>query len=404
MLHRIAWRNIWRNPRRSAMLISAIAVGTFCFLGATAFMDGMAKQMLANTINLQGGHIQVAPEGFHTNPTPEMRLAADSALMAQMDAMVGLRYAPLVRAAGLASSAERSIGIVLNGIAPEKMAAWNGMDAQVVEGAWFGPVSEGIIMGKALADYLDLRLGEKMVVLLNDVNNELQSGAFRIEGIVETGNSLYDKANVFLPMAALQALTGQGSALTLVTINLDDPDALEPITQELRGMWSGRGAEVLTWRERIPFLVITMQMYDYSVAVLVIILFTAVAFTIINSFLMVILERIHELGIMMANGVRPAQVRRMLFLEAFFVALLGLAAGSVLATPMLWFWSINGLDLSQFSEGLNVIGVQAVIYPYLDPFHIVLGISLIFTIVLLSVSWPAFRASRYQVVEAINHV
>jgi ABC-type antimicrobial peptide transport system permease subunit len=119
---------------------------------------------------------------------------------------------------------------------------------------------------------------------------------------------------------------------------------------------------------------------------------------------MVILERVREIGIMMASGVRPGQVRLMLFTEAVFVALLGIGLGSLIAAGVLGLWATYGLDLSAFAQGLGFFGVSAVVYPYFDWFHIALGFSIIAVMVMLAVLYPALRASRYEVVEAINYV
>ncbi len=124
----------------------------------------------------------------------------------------------------------------------------------------------------------------------------------------------------------------------------------------------------------------------------------------INSFIMVIFERIREIGIMSANGVRPGQVRLMLYLEAVFIVLLGTALGGLLAFGMIAYWSAVGLDLSAFAEGLSSFGASSVIYPYVHWGHITSGFVMIFIMVLLAVLYPAVKASRFEIVEAINYV
>jgi ABC-type lipoprotein release transport system permease subunit len=122
-----------------------------------------------------------------------------------------------------------------------------------------------------------------------------------------------------------------------------------------------------------------------------------------NSFLMVIFERIRELGILLAGGVRPRMIRRMLVREAIFIALLGGVAGIALAAGLLGYWLVRGLDLSAFAEGLGSFGVDSVIYPVLDPVHLGTGFVIILVMVMLAVQYPAWKAGRFEAVEAINH-
>lgn len=145
------------------------------------------------------------------------------------------------------------------------------------------------------------------------------------------------------------------------------------------------------------------EAYDYSALLTAIILFTAVGFILVNSFLMVIFERIKEFGVMLAAGTRPAVIRRMLVLEALMTALIGLVGGLILTALLLGFWFRNGLDLSRFASGLSEYGMDSVVYPVLDASHLLPGIGLILVMVVLAVQYPAWRASRFKPVEAMQH-
>jgi ABC-type lipoprotein release transport system permease subunit len=388
------------------VLVTAIAVGVFCFLGSTAFMDGMARQMIDSTVDLQGGHIQVARVGYQENPTIRTYLDDPAAVEAALREEQGLRYAPRVVASGMANSAEQAAGVMIQGIDAAREPGVTPIASMVVEGAYLTPGGDArdVVIGVGLAEHLNVAVGEKIVLMINDLDNEISAGAYRITGLYRTNSTAFDRSNVYLHLAEAQRLAGYTRQVSAFSVRLDDSAALEPVAQRLRGRIGGEGVTVLTWKERSPFLVVAMQMYDYSVVILVAILFTAVAFTIVNSFLMVILERVREIGIMMASGVRPGQVRLMLFTEAVFVALLGIGLGSLIAAGVLGLWATYGLDLSAFAQGLGFFGVSAVVYPYFDWFHIALGFSIIAVMVMLAVLYPALRASRYEVVEAINYV
>ncbi len=407
ILLKISWRNVWRNPRRSWVLITAIAVGVFSFMGAIAFMDGFVFQMIDSAIDLQGGHIQMAARGYHENPTIRSYVADAPAVEQALDGVPGLHYAPLVTTPGMVNSAEQASGVVISGVDPAREAQVTTVAASLVEGSYLsaeGGANE-VVIGAALAERLKVRLGEKIVLMASDLHNEVSAGAYRIVGLYRTSSTEFDKASVYVHLADARRLVGytaqQASAFSL---RLASGEELVPTLRRLQNRLQDSRLEILTWRDRFPMLVLMVDMYDYANILLVVVLFTAIAFTIINSFLMVIFERIREIGIMAANGVRPRQVRSMLYLEAVFTVLLGVGVGGAVALALIAYWTKVGLDLSSFSEGLGSFGIGAVVYPYLDPQHVGLGLVVIVVMVLLSVLYPAIKASRFEIVEAINYV
>jgi ABC-type lipoprotein release transport system permease subunit len=404
VLNRIAWRNVWRNPRRSAVLVGAVAVGMFAYVGTVSLMDGVAAAMVETNIELQGGHLQVAADGYHGNPRIHARLDGASAVAAALADVPGAAVAPQVTTPAMVSSASRAGGVVVRGVDPAREAAVSDVAGRVVEGAFLAGPGE-VVIGERLAEQLDVRLGERIVLMATDLTNDVNSGAFRVAGLFRTASTDFDRSVVYLALADAQGLVGYGpEEVSAFAVRLAPGTPLEAAAGTARTALAGRGVEVLTWRERSPMLVLAETSYDYSALLLVVILFTGVAFTVANSFLMVILERIHEIGVMLAGGVRPGQVRRMLFLEAFYVVALGAALGLGLAAAMVGYWGARGLDLSAFAEALGAIGLSPVVYPLIDWGRVALALALVVLIVFLAVLYPAWKASRYDPVTAINHV
>jgi ABC-type lipoprotein release transport system permease subunit len=406
VLNRIAWRNVWRNPRRSAVLVGAVAIGMFAYVGAVSLMDGFSAAMIETNIELQGGHIQVAAEGYNDNPRIFARLGDASAMAASLEAVGGATAAPVVATPAMASSAARAAGVIVRGVDPVREQAVSDVAARVVEGAFLQPGELGhVVIGERLAEQLDVQLGERLVLMATDLDNEVNSGAYRVAGLFRTASTDFDRSVVYLGLEDAQRLVGYGpEEVSAFTIRLAPGTPLMVATSEARDALVGRGAEVLTWRDRSPMLVIAETSYDYSALLLVVILFTGVAFTLANSFLMVILERIHEIGVMLAGGVQPRQVRRMLYLEAFYVVAIGAALGLGLASALMAYWGAHGLSLAAFADALGAIGLSPVVYPVLDWGRIGTALVLVLVIVFLAVLYPAVKASRYDPVEAINHV
>ena len=407
ILLKIAWRNIWRNPRRSWVLITAIAVGVFSFLGAVAYIDGFSIQMVDSAINLQGGHIQVSGRGYHENPTIRTYVPDVARVERAVAEVEGIRYASQATTPGMINSAEQASGVVITGVDPGREPMVSSLSESIVEGAYLSPEGDAneVIIGAALAERLNVLLGEKVVLMANDLDNEVSAGAYRVVGLFRTNSSDFDKTNVYLHLDRARELIGYtAEQASAVTLRLDPDLDLVQTAIHLQTTLDASDLETLTWRERSPLLVMMNEMMSLANVFLVVILFTAIAFTLVNSFIMVIFERIREIGIMSANGVRPGQVRLMLYFEAVFIVLLGTAVGGVLAIALISWWSAVGLDLSAFAEGLSSFGAASVIYPYVHWGHILNGFVLIFVMVLLAVLYPAVKASRFETVDAINYV
>ncbi len=402
---KIAWRNLWRNPRRTLVLVITIAVAIFGYLGTTAFIKGFKHQMLASTLDLNGGHIRIAAQGFQDNPVLRSNIRRPQAVYGALDTMPGLVYAPQVIFTGMINSSETAAGVIITGIDAAREKQVSIIDDILVRGSYLSSGAENtILLGEALAQRLDVRIGEKVVLMANDLNNDISSDVFRLTGVFRSTSTEYDKSMVFIPIDRARRFVGFDENISAVSIRLEQDRDLEPTTEAIRAALGEEKLEVLTWKERFPILMILLQSFDAFTYIFIAIVFTAIAFSIINTFLMVIYERIIEFGIMMAIGVLPGRIRRMLLLETVFVTLAGSVAGVALTAIGLGYWMHHGLDLSIIAEGLGKFGIGALVYPVLETGDLIFGLTSIFIIVLLSVLYPAFKAGRFKPVDAINFV
>ncbi len=403
----IAWRNIWRNRRRSWVLVSALAVGTFCFVGGLAYVDGFFHQIIRGAIQLQGGHIQIASRGYDNNPTIASYFDYTKEARNSLDAMDGISHAVRVQAPGMISSAAQSSGTLIVGVEPTLEKQMSDVPQSIIDGIYLPDIATSnlIVLGQALAERLDVLVGERIVLMVNDVNNEISATAYRVAGIFRTSSRAYDIAHVFIDASQARDLVGypNGTA-SLVSVQLASQRDLDASAEALRTQLPSPDLEVRTWKERSPVLVLMSDMMGMANIILVIVLFTAIGFTLINSFTMVIFERIREIGIMAAGGVRPPQIRTMLYMEGVFILMLGTAIGSALATGLIAWWSSVGLDLSRFAEGLASFGAASVVYPYVDWVHLLGGYLMIFLLVGLALLYPSIKASRFKIVDAMTHV
>ena len=402
----IAWRNVWRNPRRTWVLITSIAIGIFGHLSTSAFNRGFLDQMVEAAINLRGGHILIAPKGYHENPQIRLCISDPDRIFSAIEGIPNVQGAPLISLQGMVNSADTSAGVAIQGIEPGLESRISIISQAVSQGEYLRDDENStgdILIGEALAEKLNVRLGEKIVLMVSDIRNEISSAAFRISGFYHVPSADFEKVYVYIRKTAAQKIAGYGDEITGISVRLADKQEVETIADEL-GQKLGDDLEVLSWQERNPLLVISMELFDESTIIVAVIMFIAIAFTIANSFLMVIYERIQEIGIMMANGVLPKRIRRMLYVEAFFVTVLGAALGLAANLILIGYLGATGLNLADFADGLGSFGIGTTVYPQIWAFDIFVGLIGILVVVFLSILYPAIKASRFQVVDAIRFV
>ncbi|NIR48194.1 ABC transporter permease, partial [candidate division KSB1 bacterium] len=210
IIFKIAWRNVWRNPRRSWVLMTSIAVGVLGYLGTTSFSRGFLEQMVEASINLHGGDIMIAAKGYHENPNIRMYMKQPERIADVLKKIDRLDYAPLVSFPGMINSSEKASGVVINGVIPKQEAKITVVPNSITQGRYLdGNNGERqMVLGEELAGHLNVRLGEKVVLMTSDLENNINAGAYRIVGLYRTVSPDFDKAYVYLHQSAAQRLAG----------------------------------------------------------------------------------------------------------------------------------------------------------------------------------------------------
>ena len=289
-----------------------------------------------------------------------------------------------VRGEGLISSPRASAGVRVLGIEPERERNVTRIADSITAGAYLDGVRRRVLLGEELARRLEVEVGDKVVVSVQDLDGELTGEALRVAGLFKTPSRELDRGTVFLHIDAGQALLGLGEAVSeIVGAQLID-------------------AEGRSWEERQPLLVYMIDSFDQMAMILYAAVFIAMAFGIANVLLMTVYERTREIGIMRAIGFGPGRLVATILAEALSVTAAGLALGFVAAVAAVFSLS-DGLDLSSFADGLEYFGVGSRIYPVLRSEDFSMPIGVAFFTAAIASAWPAWRAVRLRPAEAVRH-
>ena len=404
VLTRLAWRYLWRNHRRTIIMVSAIAVGVWAMIFMTAMSRGMVDQMIEDGVSALPGHVQVHHPLFLDDPSVANRIPiGDAELALTFGAMDFKAWASRVKVPAVIASEYETRGVTLLGIDPVAEEAFGYLSYDEIEGRFLENVDDsGIVIGRKLADKLETRVGKRVVLMSQDPDNESADRGFRIVGIFESEVPAYEEGNVFIGKRAAQQMLRIGDTTTEIVFLGDSYRDVEPTYDKVVGSVDGT-LEVSRWSEVATYLGSMLKVMDGFVLIWMIVIFLALSFGLVNTLVMAVFERVREIGLMLALGMKPSNILGQIIIESMLLLSVGLVIGNVLA------WSTiqplrGGIDISVVAEGMEMMGAASVLYPRLYINDMILANVIVLTLGFLASLSPAWRASRYEPVEAITKV
>ena len=405
----LAWRNLWRQARRTLITSSTIAFGLGLALVSVGLGDGAHNQMVRGGIRLGEGHLTVQRRGYLEAPANHVFLEDGTEVLRQVEAAgVPGRVAPRIFLQALISSANNALPGGLLGIDVADDPQVDALRPTLVEGAWLDVGDpRGLLIGRHMAERLKAKLGARIVVMAG-VGGETESQLGRVRGIFSTGIDELDSFQVVASLAfgrrMLPARDGR-QPLTRVAIFLED-DAQTPVWREkLAALPLPAEAQVLTWQEMLPQLVTFIAFDDAGNYIWLLFVLVMVTFGIINTILMSVLERTREFGMLRALGMKPARLLGLVLAETLLLAGVSIVEGWIIGGAGHWYLATYGLDLTSLSpDVLKTAGVMMdpLMKSELSPQRVAMLTGIVFGTTMVSGLYPALRASRVPPVRALQ--
>jgi ABC-type lipoprotein release transport system permease subunit len=400
----LGWRNIWRNPRRTVVILTAVVIGVWCMITLGALMRGMIDQMVRNGIATLTGHIQVHSQGYRNDPVIENSIVdprlVEHALRELLPA--GARWSSRVRVNAVASNARHSGGVVLVGIDPAAEAAVSFIGDAIAQGQYLKAEDKnGIIIGNALADEFETRLGHKLIVMSQGSDREIASRAFRIIGTFRAELEATEKQFVFVTLGATQQMLKLKKGISEVSILLPEYRKADEVAAALQHTLPSEDYEVNTWKELLPLLTAYLAISENFLYLWFLVVFVAMGFGVVNTTLMAVFERMREFGLLKALGMKPRWIVREVLTESCLLLILGMAIGNIFGLLTSFALSGGGIDLSALAAGMEYFGAPRIIYPVISGKDLVMANAVVFILGLLVSCYPAIKAARFTPVEAL---
>ena len=403
-LIKISWRNIWRNKLRSLVVIFSIVFGLLGGIIIIAMSYGLNEERMNNAVDTYLSHIQIHnnlfSEDYNIKHTINNLDIIEKAI--NEDKRV-VSYSKRIVLNGMLSNSNGSYGIQVKGIDPDEEIKVTNTHEKIIEGEYFRSKRDNtILVGKKLADKLNLKLKSKVVITFQDENYELTSLLFRVEGIFRSGNSRYDEMNVFVQNKSIIKNLPGFNGYHEIPILLSDIDLRGEVKKDLIPLSSDNIVE--GWDDISKELAYANEMLSAVLYIFMMIILSGLSFGVINTMLMAILERRKEIGMLMSIGMNRFKIFMMISFETIFLSLIALPFGLITSFLIVEYYSVVGIDLSIVEAGLENFGVGTRLYfkvPDEEYFYVSL---MVFVISIFSSVFPSIRALKINPVEATKTI
>ncbi|MBP8240600.1 MAG: ABC transporter permease [Saprospiraceae bacterium] len=398
----LSWKNLWRHRARSLAIIFSVVLGTWAGAFILSIYYGMAEGRVNIAIEQEVSHLQAHHPNFRDEFEAKWYFT-EGRMDSLLPKMPGLKsYSLRSQAQGMLANASGSNGVQINGVDPEREDATRGFKAMVKTGDYFDPAKRNqVLVGKKLAEKMKLAPGAKVVLTFQDSKQEIVSGAFRVVGLYESPNAPLDERNVYLRRVDLNALLGTPGGVMEAAVLLSGE---EQVAESL-AWWKANcpDLQIEDWRSISPEVALVMSSIDVSSMIILVIILIALAFGIVNTMLMAVLERRREIGMLMAIGMNRLRIFGMIVFETLLLALVGCPVGLAIAWITVEWLGKTGINLSNIAGNvMKDFGFAAVIYPVLPLGKIAQIILLTAGTALLASIFPAWKALRLRPAEAIR--
>ena len=329
LLAALAWRNLWRNSRRTAITFIAIAVGVWSMIVLAALMDAWGASAFDAAIKMLTGHGQIHAAGYLDDPTVEHRFAPpDAKLRLVLESSPADNWATRVRVPAIVQTARETAPVTLVGIDPEAERGLSFIPDAVHEGDYLqGVTGSDVLIGRRLAQRLRTGVGKRVVILSQSAGGDIAEHGFRVVGLFDTEREQDEKAFVFVPRSTAQSMLGIGNEVSEISFVLDDVAKLPGFLARIRSV--APQLQAVSWAQLEPFTQAILDISNGTVALWTLIMFILVALGLVNTLLMAVLERTREFGLLQALGLRPRLLLLQVLLESAFLVGLGVVFGVV---------------------------------------------------------------------------
>lgn len=400
---KLAWRNLWRNKRRTIITAASIFFGVILSSVMSSMQEGSYDSMVENAVNYYSGYIQVMDSDYWENKTINNSIALSSDLKQKIENTQHVTMAfPRIESFALASSEKVSKAVMVMGIVPEEEKHMTRINEKIVTGNYIDSTSNGAMLASDLAEYLNLNVGDTLVMISQGYHGVSAFGLFPVEGVFKHPSPSLNRQLVLLNIKTAEEFYAAYGRASSMVVMVDDNDNTAKATKSLRDSLKDNFS-VMTWDEMQPTLIQQIESDRGSGNIMKGILYMVIAFGILGTILMMMAERKYEFGVLVAIGMKRIKLSMILVVEIIFIGFLGTLAGIAGSIPINYYFYNNPIPLSgQAAEMMNEMGFEPVMYFTMAPEVFYIQAIVVFIVTIFLGVIPLVHLSRLNIVNALK--
>ena len=402
---KIAWRNLWRNKRRTLITAASVFFAVWFALIMRAFQLGSYDLMVNNIVHAYSGYFQVHAKGYWDDQVLNNGFVYTTELDRTMRTVPGSSgFTVRLESFALASSGLQTKGVMVTGIIPEAENGLTSLRKKLVKGEYLKPKDGGALVSQRLSGFLKIGIGDTLVIIGQGYHGTSAAGVFPVRGIVRFPSPDLDNRLVYVDLQAARNLFTADSLLTSVAFNVGDPATYTKVAGWLHKQLDPRIYEVMTWAEMMPDVVQQIKADSTSGLIMLGILYMIVGFGIFGTMLMMLNERTREFGMMIAIGMQKGELMTIVVTETLFLGLLGIISGVIAAMPLVYYFHIHPIPLTgDMAESTIRMGFEPLMPTAWNASYFISQSLVVFAIIIVVLLLPVMRIRRLKVMNAIRH-
>jgi putative ABC transport system permease protein len=403
MLIKLAWRNIWRNKKRSFITITAILIAVFLAIIMRSLQLGMYDNMIQNVVGSYSGHVQVHSNGYWEEQTIDNAFEYNDSLIQKIETNVDVtNTTKRIQSGCLSSNSDLSKFVFVTGIEPQKEQLMTDWNKRLIDGELLKPNSQSINIGKGIAKYYDLQIGDTLIFIGQGYHGMQAVGAFQVSGILDMKNPALNNISVFMSLSSAQEFLSAEGLMTHLVINKKEySDEKEIVTSLQKDL--NENYEIMSWQEMMPEIEQVIQADSAGGLIMIFILYMIITFGIFGTVLMMTQERKYEFGVVVSIGMKKVKLMISMVYETIFLTSIGILLGILLSRPIVLHYYNNPLEFpAEEAEMMESQGFEAVI-PFMSSYDIPITHGLIiFFISLIICIYPIITIYKLNPIKAMK--
>ena len=404
MYLKLAWRNIWRNKRRSIITITSITFAVLLACVMRSMQLGSYDSMIRNATEFYTGYIQIHQNGYWDEKIIDNSLDYDDDLLATVESTEGVEVAvPRLESFALASYGTQTKGGMIMGVDPEKEDMLTHVKNKIVKGSYLEKEDNAVMLGEGLANYLKIDIGDTIVLISQGYHGANSAGVYPVKGIMKFPVPQQNNMIIYLPLDKAQWFYGDPNKLTSIALVVDHARHVDRILTDIQSKVDTEQLEVMGWREMMPDLLQAIEIDNISGQVMLWVLYAVIGFGMFGTFLMMTQERMYEFGVMMSIGMKRLVMQVIIFLEMGMMSLIAVLIGVGISLPILIYYYHNPVYFgTEYSDAFEQFNMEAAYYFSLEPSLFYNQAYVVFFMALVFGSYPLLVISRLQPVKAMR--